>query len=218
MSASGAATSLASAVRARRWGLAVVAVVGDDDEIVIVDGDDRLSESTTFQLGSITKTMTGVLLATCALRDEVALDTTVGAVHPSPGRAAHISLLDLATHRSGLPRLPPNLSHASSDPDDPYAAFDDGDLTRALQMIDPPEPGPFVYSNFGFMLLGRLLAEITGMTFAELAEERLFAPLGMCAASCSSSGSDRAPETSSRSTRASVSPGALTRTVSSCVV
>ena len=71
-----------------RWGLAVATLEGDDDEIVLDSGDDELTRSTLFQIGSLTKTMTGVLLADCVLRGEATLDMTVSSILPSPGNAS----------------------------------------------------------------------------------------------------------------------------------
>jgi D-alanyl-D-alanine-carboxypeptidase/D-alanyl-D-alanine-endopeptidase len=84
-----------------------------------------VSEKTVFEIGSINKTFTGTLLADMVARKEVALDDPIskylpkGVTAPSRnGRA--ITLLDLATHRSGLPRLPDN--HKPADPQNPYAS------------------------------------------------------------------------------------------------
>src|SRR5690606_36907847 len=71
------------------------------------------TETTVYELGSITKVFTGILLADMALRGEVSL--VEPAQHLLPGRlrmppsGRPITLLDLATHMSGLPRLPPNM-------------------------------------------------------------------------------------------------------------
>jgi CubicO group peptidase (beta-lactamase class C family) len=194
VSAADASGALIERVRARPWGLAVVAIRGDDQSIGIDRGADPLTEASLFQIGSITKTMTGVLLADCVGRGETALDTTVGDLLSAfAGTCGAITLAELATQRSGLPRLPPNLDTAAVDPLDPYAAYTRADLLAALDMVDPPVPGTYAYSNFGFMLLGALLAEITGTAFPDLIASRLFEPLGMTTAGCPPAEAGRAP-------------------------
>jgi D-alanyl-D-alanine-carboxypeptidase/D-alanyl-D-alanine-endopeptidase len=173
------ATRLVKEVRARPWGLAVVAIDGDSVAVEIDRGDDDIDASTLFEIGSITKTVTGHLLAESVLRDEVSLDTTVGEViGDAAGNAAGVSMRQLATHRSGLPRLPPNLDPEEIDPSNPYAAFTVGDLHDALAAVDLGAD-TFVYSNFGFMLLGSLLSRVSGLPYSELADSRVFRPMNL---------------------------------------
>jgi CubicO group peptidase (beta-lactamase class C family) len=128
--------------------------------------------------------MTGVLLAESVVRGEAELSTPLGEVlGRDAGACQATTLLALATQRSGLPRLPPNLDLATIDQADPYAAFGESDLIAALAMV-APNPGPFEYSNFGFMVLGLALSRLTGLSFAQLIDERLFRPTGMTGARC----------------------------------
>src|SRR5436190_17316701 len=71
-----------------------------------------VTRQSVFEIGSITKVITGILLAAMVERGEVSLSDSVQSVvgiSDLPEIWSSISLLDLATHRSGLPRLPPNL-------------------------------------------------------------------------------------------------------------
>lgn len=173
-----ATTEVIRTVRARPWGLAVGAVADGEVCLELDPGVDVLTEGSLFQIGSVTKTMTGLLLAQLVVEGAVELSTTVEAIlGEEAGRARSVTLLELATQGSGLPRLPPNLDPA--DPNDPYADYAEGDLLKALAAIEAPEPGAFGYSNFGFMLLGLLLGRAAGSTYPELVESRIFAPLGM---------------------------------------
>lgn len=182
--ASEVAADLVSRVRARPWGLAVAAVIGDEAHVTTDAGDEPVSETTTFQVGSITKTITGVLLAEAVLRGEAALTTSVGKVLADAGKAKDLTFLDLATQRSGLPRLPPNLDPRAVDADNPYADYHESDLFAALDLIDAPVAGTYGYSNFGFMLLGLLLREVSGSPYATLVQERIFGPLELASAGC----------------------------------
>jgi serine-type D-Ala-D-Ala carboxypeptidase/endopeptidase len=138
-----------------------------------------------FEIGSVTKTFTATLLA--ALGDEgiVALDDPVARHLPvaPPVRRREITLADLATHHSGLPRLPAGLLPRAFTRDrrDPYARFDDRRMRRAIAETRPKRaPGTkFAYSNYGFGLLGYALAHRTGMSYGELVRERIALPLGL---------------------------------------
>ncbi|MCB9742483.1 MAG: beta-lactamase family protein [Alphaproteobacteria bacterium] len=141
------------------------------------DGD------TVFEIGSITKGLTGLLLADATLRGEVALDDPVAAHLPGDwtlpeGESGPVRLVHLATHTSGLPRMPPRFKPA--DPLDPYADFDAARLQATLAEVElEAEPGEtYAYSNLGVGLLGFALAG-DGAAYSAALEERVLAPLGL---------------------------------------
>lgn len=144
----------------------------------------RIGPEVAFEIGSVSKTMTGILLADLILRGEVSLDDPL-ADHLPVGSSVPefagepIRLRHLVTHTSGLPRLPPRLQVA--DPRDPYAGLGPDALLASLEDVTLAQaPGErFVYSNFGAMLLSLLLSRKAGMDFEALLEQRLFRPLGM---------------------------------------
>lgn len=140
--------------------------------------------STSFQVGSVTKVVTALLLADAVVRGEVALEQPLTSAFP--GAAAHpsgepIRLVDLATHTSGLPRLPPGLvRQARGQRDDPYATFTIERLEQALaQPPTRPPGGKPRYSNYGAGALGEALARLTGHPYAELVHDRIVVPLGL---------------------------------------
>lgn len=142
-----------------------------------LDGD------TIFQIGSITKPFTALILADMIQRGEVGLDDPAGrylppgVVMPVVGRP--ITLFDLATHRSGLPSMPDFALDAEPDP---YAGYTADQLHRFLSRTSPLRPpgGPRGhYSNLGVALLGRLLAQRAGTDYESLLRDRVLAPLGM---------------------------------------
>lgn len=86
------------------------------------------------------------------------------------------SLQQLLTHRSGLPRLPNNLTPIGID--DPYAQFGDKDLADALS-ASHSAPGEFEYSNYGYGLLGWLMAENFKVSQSHMVDKYLFDDLDM---------------------------------------
>jgi serine-type D-Ala-D-Ala carboxypeptidase/endopeptidase len=148
-------------------------------------GDARVPDGDTlFELGSVTKVFTALLLAVAVERGEVALDDPL-VKHLPPGTKAPsvegrpITLRDLATHTSGLPRVPKNL--VPKDPSDPYAGYTVEMLYAYLASAElEQKPGTkYAYSNLGAALLARALMVRANKTYAELVRERITEPLGM---------------------------------------
>lgn len=143
-----------------------------------------LDANTVFEIGSITKAFTGSLLAEMASRGEVKLDDPISKYLPKsvtvPSRnKKQITLLDLATQSSGLPRIPGNLRPANMD--NPYAEYSVAQLYEYLSSYkltrDPGEK--YEYSNLGVGLLGHVLALAAGKSYEALLKERILDPLGM---------------------------------------
>lgn len=146
------------------------------------DGD------TVYEIGSITKVFTSLLLADMIEKGEVKPDDPVARFLPAkvkvPSRnGRQITLLDLSMQVSGLPRLPDNLKPA--DPANPYADYDAPKLYDFLSRYqltrDPGEK--YEYSNLAVGLLGHALALKAGMPYEELLRRRIFEPLGMSSTS-----------------------------------
>lgn len=142
-------------------------------------------DGTEFEIGSITKTFTALLLAQAAERGEVALDDPVGD-HLDLGHsaAAAVTLADLSSHRSGLPRVAttvPTLAtglwstYRGSDPY-PYGLEALKEHARASTLS---AAGTFTYSNLGVALLGQSLAAAAGTDYPTLLQTRILDPLGM---------------------------------------
>ena len=153
------------------------------DGEVAVGGFGGAGPETVFQIGSVTKAVTGLLLADMAERGQVLLSDPASKYLQGapPGR---VTLLDLATHTSGLPRLPPGLlRYALLRPGDPYAWYPAGAFVRAARRSLATAAGqqPYLYSNYGFGLLGYLLGQAEGAPYPKLAEQRVCGPLGMSA-------------------------------------
>lgn len=143
-----------------------------------VDGD------TLFEIGSITKVFTSLLLSDMALRGEVALDDPVDKHLPAgvaaPERAGRrITLTDLANHTSALPRMPANF--APKDIDNPYADYTVEQLYAFLSAhtLRRDIGAEYEYSNLAAGLLGHVLGRRRGTDYERLVQERIAGPLGM---------------------------------------
>jgi CubicO group peptidase (beta-lactamase class C family) len=135
-----------------------------------------------FEIGSITKVFTGLLLAEAVVRGELRLDDAVEAQLGFPLRDSvgqPLRYVDLATHRSGLPRLAPNMKSANEA--DPYADYRDAQLLEALRGHHGTRrrDEAFEYSNYATGVLAWLLALRSGQPLTRLLQQRIYTPLGM---------------------------------------
>lgn len=167
---------------------AVLAAIVGGETAVACHGAPTLDAHTVFELGSITKTFTALLLAEMVTRGEIGYDDPITAYLPSEARPrcvtdVPITLVQLATHTAGLPRLPPNLYRRALPVwwTNPYARYRLEDLYRATARIRiRHHQGTRVrYSNFGVGLLGQLLANAAAADYWELVFDRVCRPLGM---------------------------------------
>jgi CubicO group peptidase (beta-lactamase class C family) len=176
---------------ARSVGLGMAVVAGESAHL---SGGGRLSgndsappaDNTLFEIGSITKVFTAMLLAEMHLAGAVGLNDRVNQHLPPQGRLAcrggdDVTLLHLATHSSGLPRLPANLSWSRLGSDNPYADYSADELYAALACCRLKyRPGTrTLYSNLGSGLLGHILSQVGGASYEQLVTERILQPLGM---------------------------------------
>ena len=135
-----------------------------------------------YEIGSITKTFTGLVLSQMVEQGKVRFDDPVRELLPSglvpKPDGGEITLLSLATQHSGLPRLPDNFHPA--DPADPYADYRPADLYAFLakHTVAMPAQTEYLYSNLGFGLLGQALSNRAGVPYPALLEQRSYRSLG----------------------------------------
>lgn len=143
-----------------------------------------LSAETVFEIGSISKVFTGILLANMADDGLLSIEDPLQSLAPegvtipvSSGQT--IRLVDIATHRSALPRLPGNMSPA--DPSNPYADYTVAMLYEFLNAhtLRRDVGSQYEYSNLAVGLLGHLLALESGTDYEGLVKQRILQPLGM---------------------------------------
>jgi CubicO group peptidase (beta-lactamase class C family) len=136
-----------------------------------------------YEIGSITKTFTGLMLSQMAMQGKVKLDEPVREFLP-PGTVAkpdgqEITLLDLATRRSGLPPMPDNINLANMD--NPYADYHAADLLAFIGKhgVANPTRASSPFGSLGFGLLGLALANRAGTSYAALLKDEIADPLGL---------------------------------------
>jgi D-alanyl-D-alanine-carboxypeptidase/D-alanyl-D-alanine-endopeptidase len=166
----------------------VVGVLGPDGQRIVAGGTGtgaRVDRTTLFEIGSISKVFTALILADMVNKGEVSLDDPAGKFlppgHKMPERGGRpITLRHLATHWSGLPRMPDNIG-LMTDPDGPFAGYDEAKLLAFLDRHQPAREvgSQWEYSNLGAGLLGYLLARAAGTDYETLLRRRVTGPLGM---------------------------------------
>jgi CubicO group peptidase (beta-lactamase class C family) len=148
-------------------------------------GDPRTPDGdTVYEIGSVTKVFTSLLLADMVQKGEVKLDDPVSKYLPAtvkvPERGGKkITLLDLATQSSGLPRMPSNFK--PKDPSNPYADYTPAQMYEFISGYElTRDPGTkYEYSNLGVGLLGHALTLRAGKDYETLVRERILKPLKM---------------------------------------
>lgn len=168
----------------------VVGMFGPEGRVIVAHGNfgayyaRPVDADTGFEIGSVTKVFTTLLLAEMAGRGEVGLDDPVAmhlpaTVHMPTRDGREITLTDLATHTSGLPRLPENM--APSDDDNPYADYSVEQMYAFLSDYELQRDigSQYEYSNLGMGLLGHALSRRAGLSYGALVRERILAPLNM---------------------------------------
>lgn len=142
---------------------------------------------TLFEIGSVTKTCTGLLLAIMAEAgmaglDDPAQDYVRGGAEIPAFQGHHITLRHLAMHTSGLPRLPDDLfTGAGFKPSNPYAHYTTRGILDFLSghALSRRPGAEYEYSNLGAALLGNLLADIEGKSYEEAFRAHIAHPLEM---------------------------------------
>lgn len=138
-----------------------------------------------FEIGSISKGITGMLYVDAIERGELSPQSRLGEFLPLDGcPAAEVTLASLSTHTSGLPRLAPGTGVLKKSLDlwrhgsNPYGESLEALLVDARWAGLKPTRRPS-YSNLGFELLGHAVAAGVGSSYPALLRERIAEPLGL---------------------------------------
>jgi CubicO group peptidase (beta-lactamase class C family) len=181
-------TLVQPAIDAGEVGGLVIGVIEDGKTQVIGFGKGAGNATpdarTVYEIGSISKTFTGLLMADMVARKIVSPQDPAFKLLPSsvkiddPGDAP-IRLVDLVSQSSGLPRMPGNFKPA--DPKNPYADYTAAKLYEFITTIGLKKKpdAKYNYSNLGMGLLGQLLSEKAGAPYETLIKTRIAQPIGM---------------------------------------
>jgi len=177
-------------------GLVVGAIAGMEEFLggfgaLEIGGKQPPDMDTVFEIGSISKVFTGIVLAQAVETGTLNLDDRIVDLLPEgwtlPEPAQGITLRHCTTHTSGLPRLPANLLNLAEAlrvtylGNDPYRDYTEEQFRQALATVKLNHaPGTrHEYSNFGVGLLGFVLARRLGLDYESLVKDEICRPLGM---------------------------------------
>lgn len=142
------------------------------------------TDETVYQIGSLTKTFTGNLLAHLILDGEMKLSDNMSLYFPanvtfpqdSTGRV--LTIKDLATHSSGMPRYPENLNRTDGEPILGYPKSKMYEAINATK-LEFNIGRRYSYSNFAYGILGTAMENVSEKTYNQLLEQYIFSPLNM---------------------------------------
>ena len=171
----------------------MIAAIGDAQGVIAIGAagvrkqgaDVPITARDLVHLGSCTKAMTCVVLATLVSDGTLSWNTRLVQVFPELKRHLHdqyhdVTLWQLVTHRAGLPA---NASDWWVHRDKDITARRLAIMKDNLQAAPAGSVGKYLYSNLGYMVAGCMAERMTGSTWESLIDERLFKPLGMRSAS-----------------------------------
>jgi D-alanyl-D-alanine-carboxypeptidase/D-alanyl-D-alanine-endopeptidase len=142
-----------------------------------------ITRQAVFEMGSISKTFTSLLLADLVLQGKVKLDDPAERYLPDSVKvptfnATRITLEQLATHTSGLPRMPDNFS--PKDSTNPFADYGVDNLYQFLNSYHTTRaPGKYEYPNLGAGLLGHIICRVSGRDYEDLLQQKICKPFGL---------------------------------------
>lgn len=142
------------------------------------------NKTTAFEIGSVTKAITGNVLAKLVTESRIKLDDTIASFLPFKlSGNPSITFKQLALHTSGLPRMPKGYDdRANFMVENPFSNFDEDDFIHYLSkdLVLESNPGEkAIYSNLGYALLSYIISNIENKPFSRIVKERIFLPLRM---------------------------------------
>jgi CubicO group peptidase (beta-lactamase class C family) len=166
-----------------------IGIIKEDQRLVVgmeksIRWREIQNEQRIFEIGSITKVLTSMLLSTAVSNGVVTLEDTIQNDWDIEWKIDQpITYKMLANHTSGLPRIPSNImQYIAKNPDNPYVDYNEKDLREYLEEYAYLESDPgekYAYSNLGVGLLAHVLCKKWGISFEQALHTYLFMPLDM---------------------------------------
>lgn len=147
------------------------------------ENPDKPSENSIYEIGSISKAVTGTILQQLVEENKLQLDDVMCDFFPKEfcpwSEAKKISLLELSTHTSGIPRLPFSFFSSVKDMNRPYENHTKEEMFRFIKSYDPvpTKDREYAYSNYAFMILGYIMEQVEGKSYEQILLERILKPL-----------------------------------------
>lgn len=164
-------------------GLAIAVVKEHESATLCLGHSDSASQTMLdpnyyFELASITKTVVGILYSKLILEKKITLETKCAYFWPElkDREVGRVTISELLTHSSGIPRLPSNLK--PQNPMNPYLDYTYNDLMLELLQLNIG-PKKYLYSNLGFALLGKIMEIIYKDKVPNILRKEILLPLGI---------------------------------------
>lgn len=165
-----------------------VAIIDGDSSFVFGFGSSHpenemaLDGKSIFEIGSVTKSFTASLITILAEHNILSLDDKVNdhlATQYINPRLSDLTVNDLLTHFSGLPKLPKYIGSKQKDPQNPYADYTKVDLREFYRSFIPEDKIEFIYSHVNYGLLEIIIENATGSDYESALNSFLLKPLRM---------------------------------------
>lgn len=143
-----------------------------------IGASDTVQPDDAYHLGSCTKAMTATLAAILVEEGLLSWDRTLSSLLPDVSLNPSFQNMRfdmLLVHRAGLPEFDDFLFRAIQG----KTALEGKELVLTSLLTKAPSTSGFVYSNYGYIIVGRILERLTGKSYESLMREKLFSPLGM---------------------------------------
>lgn len=165
-----------------------VAIIDGDSSFVFgfgkshPDAQGIIATESVFEIGSVSKSFTASLISILDSKNILSLDDKINshldAAYTNP-RLSDITISDLLTHNSGLPKLPKYIGSKQKDPQNPYADYSKNDLLNFYSAFIPDDKREFIYSHVNYGILELVVESATQQDFEAAMKSYLFAPLGL---------------------------------------
>lgn len=165
-----------------------IAIIDGDSSFVFgfgsthPDGDTELNDKSIFELGSISKSFTASLVTVLVDKNLLSFDDKFNDyLDPSfkNPRLNNLTINDLLTHHSGLPKLPQYIGSKQKDPQNPYADYSKTDLLNFYKTFIPEDKTSFIYSHVNYGLLELVIENVTSTDFESALKTYLLDPLNL---------------------------------------
>ncbi|MBT8221162.1 MAG: beta-lactamase family protein [Bacteroidia bacterium] len=165
-----------------RHGVIIATIAGDQINYFSY-GAANPNKNTVFETGDISKGLTGTLLHILHQKGKISINTRVNDGLPRVLQNSvfdDLTIQDLLSHTSGLPRIPDNIGQYQVDANQPFGNYDSAAFKEFIQSLETlPTQREYSYSHVNFELLKLIIENKLGDTFDDILSMYLSTPLGL---------------------------------------